>query len=142
MVPIIILAANSLGAYPRFAFVLGDAIINTGIALCIQRCIQSAETPLGRLLNSRPLVFTGLMSYSLYLWQQPFLNRNAPAKLTTFPVNLLLAFACASVSYFIVERPMLRRRRDMEQWLFKPREKTGIRGPTPANTPPCASTMT
>ena len=29
-------------------------------------------------LNAGPLVWSGLLSYSLYLWQQPFLVLNGP----------------------------------------------------------------
>jgi peptidoglycan/LPS O-acetylase OafA/YrhL len=64
-----------------------------------------------RVLNARAMVWIGTLSYSLYLWQQPFLNRNSHALWSTFPMNLVLAFACACVSYYLVERPFLKLRR-------------------------------
>jgi peptidoglycan/LPS O-acetylase OafA/YrhL len=54
------------------------------------------------------------MSYSLYLWQQPFLNRTVPAWPTAFPVNLLLAASVALLSYYLVERPFLALREKLE----------------------------
>ncbi len=62
----------------------------------------------GKLLNLAPLRFVGVLSYSLYLWQQLFLNRHSPSWVAAFPVNLLFAFGLAIGSYYIVERPFLR----------------------------------
>jgi len=61
-----------------------------------------------RLLNSVPLQFCGMISYSLYLWQQPF--SRSPAY---YPGAPWLKFAplmliCAVLSYYFVERPCQR----------------------------------
>jgi peptidoglycan/LPS O-acetylase OafA/YrhL len=63
-----------------------------------------------RVLNARPLATLGLLSYSLYLWQQPFLHHRLEAVHTTFPLNLVLAFGVALLSYLALERPLLRLR--------------------------------
>jgi peptidoglycan/LPS O-acetylase OafA/YrhL len=52
----------------------------------------------------------GLLSYSLYLWQQLFLNRNSAAWVNAFPQNLAFAVAAALGSYFLLEKPFLRLR--------------------------------
>lgn len=45
----------------------------------------------------------GALSYSLYLWQQPFtLARNGSTL-----IALLLLLVCAGSSYFVIERPMI-----------------------------------
>ena len=49
---------------------------------------------MGRVLNAAPLALVGLISYSLYLWQQPFLNRDGHAVWMAFPLNLALATLC------------------------------------------------
>jgi peptidoglycan/LPS O-acetylase OafA/YrhL len=59
----------------------------------------------------------GWLSYSLYLWQQLFLNRAGTAIVTSFPLNLALAIAAALASYYLVERPSLRLRRRIEKRL-------------------------
>ena len=46
----------------------------------------------------------GVLSYSLYLWQQPFTFEQEYPK----ALALLLLTACATASYFVVEKPMLR----------------------------------
>ncbi len=61
-------------------------------------------------LASAPLRFLGSISYSLYLWQQVFLEVKSPSwgPLQSFPVNLAASFACALASYFLIEKPFLR----------------------------------
>lgn len=59
-------------------------------------------------LNNRVASVLGILSYSSYLWQQPFLNRHSTTWWTAFPVNVVLALLCAAGSYYVVERPFLR----------------------------------
>ena len=56
-----------------------------------------------RILNIAPVVWVGQISYSLYLWQQPFMNPDSPMRYGVFAA---LGMAC--VSYYLVERPLLR----------------------------------
>jgi peptidoglycan/LPS O-acetylase OafA/YrhL len=62
-------------------------------------------------LNTRLIEWIGLLSYSLYLWQQLFLNRNSTAWVHAFPVNIILVVACASASYYALEKPLMRLRK-------------------------------
>jgi peptidoglycan/LPS O-acetylase OafA/YrhL len=73
------------------------------IALFIYAAIERKDW----FLNNRFMFQAGLLSYSLYLWQQPFLNRNLTMGWTRFPINILLAVGCATGSYYVVERPFL-----------------------------------
>jgi peptidoglycan/LPS O-acetylase OafA/YrhL len=57
----------------------------------------------------------GTLSYSFYLWQQPFLNRGAHAWWTSFPQNLTLALFFAAASYYWVEQPFLAMRERRKQ---------------------------
>jgi peptidoglycan/LPS O-acetylase OafA/YrhL len=88
------------------------AIVNTlalqtleyaGIALSIDNAVRMRWN----VLNIAPLRWLGVMSYSLYLWQQMFLDRHSGAVWTKFPLNIALAMLCACCSYFLVERPFL-----------------------------------
>lgn len=69
------------------------------IALWIFLLIQRKD----RILNNPVASAIGILSYSLYLWQQPF---TAAGK---GPIVLRLIFlaVCATASYFLVEKPML-----------------------------------
>src|SRR5262249_35272268 len=99
---------------------VGKSIINVGIAMCIDWSMRFTESHVGRLLNSRPLVWVGVVSYSLYLWQQLFLCRYHTSWFTTFPVNIVLAFAAATASYHLVGQPFLRLRERLEVQSAKP----------------------
>jgi peptidoglycan/LPS O-acetylase OafA/YrhL len=58
-----------------------------------------------RVLNLAPVVWLGNISYSLYLWQQFFLD---PSISSRYAVLWAVGLAC--VSYYLVEKPMLRLR--------------------------------
>lgn len=62
------------------------------------------ETPIFKLL--------GRLSYSIYLWQQLFLvwdgeTLQVLALVQYFPINYVLVFFCAIVSFLLVEKPMI-----------------------------------
>jgi peptidoglycan/LPS O-acetylase OafA/YrhL len=86
---------------------IGFSIINIGIALCIHHCIRRQY----RLLNAAPVVWIGTLSYSLYLWQQPFLREksiyHAASLVTTFPVNIVCALLTACACHYGIEKPFL-----------------------------------
>lgn len=66
-------------------------------------------------LKWRPVVFTGLVSYSLYLWHAPmlvFFERYNIVPPTPLQIALVLVgvYVVSVVSYFIIEQPVRRRR--------------------------------
>jgi peptidoglycan/LPS O-acetylase OafA/YrhL len=71
------------------------------IALIIGAAIERRD----KVLNHGPLVWSGLLSYSLYLWQQPFLVFDGP--LNFLSVRLVATFAAAYISYRFIEKPAL-----------------------------------
>ena len=110
LVPVAVVLSAFLDNHPKFDLVIGQAVQNVGIALIIDRSIRFPVSAWGRLLNRRPLVFVGALSYSLYLWQQLFVNHHSSAIVAKFPLNLLCAFVLAYLSYRLVERPFLQLR--------------------------------
>jgi peptidoglycan/LPS O-acetylase OafA/YrhL len=60
-----------------------------------------------RALNWSPVAWLGRISYSLYLWQELFCSN--PALHLGYSL-VLPALACACLSYYLVEQPMLRLR--------------------------------
>ena len=66
-------------------------------------------------LQWRPVVFTGLISYSLYLWHAPALTlferyNILPPGALQLAVVLLFVYAVSVASYFFIEEPVRRRR--------------------------------
>lgn len=86
-------------------------LVNLGIAFLIHRSVVMYTDPIGKVLNLPPVRFIGVLSYSLYLWQQPFLNRESQSWFCAFPQNVLLAFGAALLSYYLVEKPFLNLRK-------------------------------
>ncbi|HET9032655.1 MAG TPA: acyltransferase [Dokdonella sp.] len=89
------------------AYIAGQTLANIGIVLLLLHVISHPRDLAGRVLNTRPLIALGVLSYSLYLWQEPFLYFRGTSWFTAFPQNIVLAFAAACASYFLVERPFL-----------------------------------
>ncbi len=99
----------------RLAFMVldtvGTLIMNGGIALTIQHVTTYPRDVFGRFLNAPPVVWLGKISYSLYLWQMPFLNRDVSTWITRTPVNLIAAVCAACFSYYLIENPLQRLRK-------------------------------
>lgn len=93
---------------PGMFYVWGQTLANVGTVFAIDWGIRHATHSLGRLLNWKPMVAIGVLSYSLYLWQNPFLLGDMNNLWTTFPQNLLFGIAAALGSYYLVEKPFLR----------------------------------
>ena len=80
------------------------------ICLVLIYVVRQPGTLAGRFLNLPAVRHVGVISYSLYLWQQLF----TPPGHGLFPLNILAAFACAELSYRLVERPILQLRDTLE----------------------------
>lgn len=116
LVPFVVLVGTLLSGYPTgWTPVVTRIPTNIAIALIIDRSTRVSTDLVGTVLNSRPMRSIGLLSYSLYVWQQPFLNHYSNALVCTFPVNLLLSIAASVVSYFVVEKPCLGLRSTLER---------------------------
>jgi peptidoglycan/LPS O-acetylase OafA/YrhL len=57
-------------------------------------------------LNARVIVFIGTVSYSWYIWQQPFFT----VSWLGFPMNVIASFGVAIVSYYVIELPISKRK--------------------------------
>ena len=101
--------------HPLLNYLITNSIMIVAIALTVDWCVTFPEGRIGRILNSVPMVYLGGLSYSLYLWQQPFLQRTSASPLCRFPLNIILAIVAALLSYYCIERPGLRLRRHLEQ---------------------------
>jgi len=117
-VAVLVLAAMNV-RWPIFGAALGISLLNVAIAFGVERSVSLPEAGVGRLLNARLLGLVGTWSYSLYLWQQPFLAEHASLAL---PVRVAALLTCAVASYYLVERPTLRLRSQLERrWFARPR---------------------
>jgi peptidoglycan/LPS O-acetylase OafA/YrhL len=111
LVALVLLLNRYMGYTVVAAF--GNSIVNVCLAILVHRSVLRARDSMGRFLNWKPVAAVGVLSYSLYLWQQPFLNRASSLWMNSFPWNLLLAVAAAVASYTFLEKPLLRLRRKL-----------------------------
>jgi peptidoglycan/LPS O-acetylase OafA/YrhL len=105
------LAASTYLVNADAYYSVGQTVANVGLAMVVWYGVAGNRGSITRLLNWGPLVFLGLLSYSLYLWQELFLNPFVRSWYTTLPWSLVFAFVAALISYRLVERPFLRARR-------------------------------
>jgi peptidoglycan/LPS O-acetylase OafA/YrhL len=88
--------------------------VNLLIALLIGYVIISNMMPgrdfIFRIFNFRAIAFIGILSYSLYIWQQIFTFKAStlPWAMVNFPTNMLLLFGVSCLSYFFYERYFLK----------------------------------
>ena len=83
-----------------------------GTALLIYTA-SDRETVTGKMLSAKPLVFVGLISYSLYLWHWPILvfanfTQGGGLTSTQTAVAITLSFAMAILSWRFIELPFRR----------------------------------
>ncbi len=97
---------------PRLHLAFGELLLNVSICYCVARYTQFPNLPGSGLLNTRFLTLIGRLSYSLYLWQQPFMNRFGVSTLQVFPLNVLAACSCAALSYYLIEQPFAAMRKN------------------------------
>ena len=114
LVPLAVLATVVFEQHPRFAFTVASAVICVGVALCVDRCVRLPGSLWTKALSAAPVVAVGRASYSIYLWQQPFLNRFTSGLAARFPENLIAAGLVATVAFFLVEKPALAARLALE----------------------------
>ena len=95
---------SSLGLFFFFAH-------NCALGLLIGLMVIRPDLILSKILNWGPVCWMGVLSYSIYIWQQPFTHENLTGNiplLVQFPYNLAAIFLVATVSYYLIEKPVLR----------------------------------
>lgn len=120
---LMVMAGNGLHDHPLPHFFLGYTLMNVGIVFCLDWCLSNHSGAIGRFLNYKPVVVVGVMSYSIYLWQQVFLDRYSQSPLCRFPANILLVTIASVLSYLLCERPCLAFRKWLESRIFEQRGK-------------------
>jgi peptidoglycan/LPS O-acetylase OafA/YrhL len=114
-----VLLGGAMDPRPRLAFTVGAVLVNVGVAVGLDRCMRLPLRLSTKILSTPVLVGIGRVSYSLYLWQQIFINRESTAWANAFPRNALLAGLTAVVSFFLVEQPSLSARVALQAWLAR-----------------------
>lgn len=104
---------RSFNFAPLFFYPFDYLVSSLLIAVFIYYIVHcDAKNIVYKVLNFPVISYLGVLSYSLYLWQEPFLARAENYQVkpfwTAYPLNLLFVVTAALLSYYLVERPFLR----------------------------------
>jgi peptidoglycan/LPS O-acetylase OafA/YrhL len=96
-------------------FFLGRTLQSAGFAILLVQSILAPRWGLYRLLNACAVCKLGVLSYSLYIWQQIFCTKTEVFGLgnvwwMSHPFWPIPAAATAVISYYCLERPLLQLR--------------------------------
>jgi len=82
-------------------------LANLVIAFIILYSVFGPRNGWFRLLNSKPLNYIGVLSYSIYLWQEFFVIKKE-WWVTHFPQNLVCIALASLFSRYVIEKPFLK----------------------------------
>jgi peptidoglycan/LPS O-acetylase OafA/YrhL len=85
-------------------------LVAAAMPFLIGYTVLHADGFVGRVLEMPALKWIGRLSYSLYIWQSVFLvlGDRPLGGLQSFPLNLICPVVCAVLSYYLVEKPMIK----------------------------------
>jgi peptidoglycan/LPS O-acetylase OafA/YrhL len=95
----------------KLAFIslpFGNVIISASILFLIGACIVPSHKTAFKILNNRVMVHIGILSYSIYIWQEFFFVGEIKGFWRTFPYNILVIYVVSLASYFLWEKPFLK----------------------------------
>ena len=111
-----------------FGLTIGGTLFALGVAFALAAILANPESIIAKFLSLPPLVWTGRLSYGLYLWHFPVFTLAAGVfpQLRPFASAALQVtgtFMCATLSYYLLERPCLRLKKKFS--VIKTRESPG-----------------
>ena len=86
----------------------GNTIISTSVLFLIFVCIPPSDKVIYKILNNKAVVHIGILSYSIYIWQEFFFVGEIQGLWRTFPYNILVIYCVSLISYYLWEKPFLR----------------------------------
>ncbi|WP_443944216.1 acyltransferase family protein [Pedobacter sp. AW1-32] len=103
---------SNKGRFGYFTLPFGNILTDFSIAYLLLFSIIRKDHLIFQALNSKAFVQIGIISYSLYIWQQMFIipigYYPALEPYLFFPVNLVLVFIFGFASYYFYEKPFLK----------------------------------
>lgn len=108
-----VLSSMLLAGY--FTVPFGPTLQAFGVALLILQSVLRPGSGIYPMLNFPSVAWVGMLSYSLYIWQQLFCTHPSVFGLgdvwwMSFPGWLLTTFTVAFLSFYLLEQPLMRLR--------------------------------
>ena len=106
---VIITMVATVGQYSPFLYRGGMVILSVATAAVVATVVYPG-TMIGRVLGMRPLRWTGVRSYGIYLWHYPIIVLTTPllarSSLTRSALQIAATFPVAALSWRFVEDPI------------------------------------
>jgi peptidoglycan/LPS O-acetylase OafA/YrhL len=103
-----IAVALSVAAFASNEVYSRSVLLWGAVPLIIAIAVHIAVVRKDWVLNNRVAVYLGSLSYSLYLFQQPFLTQSTSTnRWSSFPINIILAIFLALLSHYVIEKPLI-----------------------------------
>jgi peptidoglycan/LPS O-acetylase OafA/YrhL len=116
-------AALAATQTPYSTWNLGAATTAAGLlSAVLVAAALNERSIIARVLAFRPLVWLGLISYSLYIWQQLIFKMTGENGDLTLPISIVVATA----SYWFVEKPFRRRKPKTNRELASSESPVGV----------------
>jgi peptidoglycan/LPS O-acetylase OafA/YrhL len=96
-------AKLSTTRYSVICLALGYTITALSLAAVLEYVVRRPRSVAGRVLNLPALVHLGVISYSVYLWQQLFTGFQSSLLILTYPLILV----AAEFSFWLIEKPSM-----------------------------------
>jgi peptidoglycan/LPS O-acetylase OafA/YrhL len=103
----------SAALQPPIGLTIGGTLFALGVVFFLAAILSNHESIFSKALRLPPLVWTGRLSYGLYLWHFPaftfvgaWFPEMQPERLMALKV--LATFLCATISYYCLELPCLK----------------------------------
>jgi peptidoglycan/LPS O-acetylase OafA/YrhL len=95
--------------------VFGPTLEALGVILIIIMSVAKSDFFLFRILNLRPIIWMGTISYSLYLWHSVFTGNLLQKYGISQNLWVLASIGAAMISYYLIERPFVRYRKSLRK---------------------------
>lgn len=95
------------GKLGLIALPIGNVIISASVLFLIVAYIFPSSSPVYKFLNNKIILHIGILSYSIYIWQEFFFIGEIKGWWRTFPYNIIIIYLVSLASYYLWERPFL-----------------------------------
>jgi len=97
--------------YDRFTYttaaIWNNLFISAMTGLVIVNSIYKSSDLLFKFLNFKLIALIGVLSYSIYIWQQLFVSGDGIFPISVYPYNVLFLVTIPCLSYYFYEKPFL-----------------------------------
>jgi peptidoglycan/LPS O-acetylase OafA/YrhL len=125
---------SDYGKMAKLALPLGNLLISISILFLILCYIKPSNSYIYKFLNSKIMIHIGVLSYSLYVWQEFFTGGVINSLWRPFPYNLIMIYCVSLASYYLLEQPILKLKKPFITSPLNPEPLTEIYNQAPTGS--------